>query len=281
MIRAASQLARWIVSLSLLTAAVALVVAALHRSEVSEREIFRGVWYRAKRLTPDDQGRGLMHVARVNLRTAGVELYVTPLDGQAVAQGRQYLLRYVDRVATQARLAVAMNATLYQHPRYPWILPGEPARSGETTVSAGVTSHVHAHSYLIWLDADREIHVELTKPPPPEALRRAVWGVSGQGITFAARAPTHGRTVDPRPRTALGVDPQGGLLWLATFEHATEHRAASEVLALGADFVTLLDSGSSTSMSLGQAARGVRPGTLVTGYLPVATQIGVRAEPIN
>jgi len=45
----------------------------------------------------------------INLATPGIELYVTPLDPVAVAQGWQYRLRRVADVVDKEKLAVAVN----------------------------------------------------------------------------------------------------------------------------------------------------------------------------
>jgi hypothetical protein len=50
--------------------------------------------------------------ARVDLGASGIELYVTPLDPEAVAQGWQYRLRGIAEVVQREQLAVAVNAAL-------------------------------------------------------------------------------------------------------------------------------------------------------------------------
>jgi hypothetical protein len=51
--------------------------------------------------------RVLLHWVRVDLSASGIELYVTPLDPEAVAQGRQYRLRGIAEVVQREQLAVA------------------------------------------------------------------------------------------------------------------------------------------------------------------------------
>ena len=50
-------------------------------------EIFEGITYGCKRLDTTEEGNGLVHWMSINLATPGIELYVTPLDPVAVAQG--------------------------------------------------------------------------------------------------------------------------------------------------------------------------------------------------
>jgi len=50
----------------------------------------------------------------INLATPGIELYVTPLDPVAVAQGWQYRLRRVADVVDKEKLAVAVNGTFFE-----------------------------------------------------------------------------------------------------------------------------------------------------------------------
>src|SRR5262249_47929314 len=76
-------------------------------------EIFEGITYGCKRLDTTEEGNGLVHWMSINLATPGIELYVTPLDPAAVAQGWQYRLRRVGDVVdvVKEKLAVAVNGT--------------------------------------------------------------------------------------------------------------------------------------------------------------------------
>jgi len=74
------------------------------RAPQAATEIFRGVTYGAERLEPSSEGRGLLHWARIDLSAPGIELYVTPLDPAAVAEGWQYRLRWIADVVRSERL---------------------------------------------------------------------------------------------------------------------------------------------------------------------------------
>jgi hypothetical protein len=62
------------------------------------------------------------------------------------------------------------------------------------------------------------------------------------------------------------------LLFLAVFEKASQRRAVEKLAQLGAKEGMLPDGGDSTSMALGEQARGVPPG-VQTEWRPVATLV--------
>ena len=61
-------------------------------------EIFEGITYGCERLQPSEEGSGFVYWVRIDLTVPGIELYVTPKDPTAVAQGWQYRLRWVGNV---------------------------------------------------------------------------------------------------------------------------------------------------------------------------------------
>jgi hypothetical protein len=85
-------------------------------------EIFEGITYGCERLKPSDEGSGYVYWARIDLKVPGIDLYVTPKDPTAVAQGWQYRLCWVGDVVES--LAVAINGTLFwSNSKWrPWIL---------------------------------------------------------------------------------------------------------------------------------------------------------------
>src|SRR5437667_9470170 len=70
-----------------------------HRGPVPQTQIFRGVTYTCERLNDPVGGEGLMHVVEVDLTAPGIELYVTPVNPEAMAKGWEYRVQYVSRVA--------------------------------------------------------------------------------------------------------------------------------------------------------------------------------------
>ena len=116
--------------------------------------IFAGVTYQAEQIASSEEGGGLLHVVTVDLAAPGIELYVTPLDPEAVAQGWQYRLRRIGDVVQTEHLAVAINATVSSQS---WLWPaksntrwwlrmsGDLARSRDTVVANHVVSHIWEH----------------------------------------------------------------------------------------------------------------------------------------
>ena len=107
---AQSKLIAAFVILVCLGAAIALGHVLWHRrGPQAPTPIFAGVTYQAERIASTEEGGGLLHVVTVDLAAPGIELYVTPLDPEAVAQGWQYRLRRIGDVVAKEHLAVAIN----------------------------------------------------------------------------------------------------------------------------------------------------------------------------
>jgi hypothetical protein len=249
------------------------------RQPVGPVEIYEGVTYRCERLEAAGGGAGLVHWVRVDLAAPGIEIYVTPLDSQAVAQGWQYRLRRTGKAVQEEKLAVGINGTLFTSDSG-WIrMAGDLARAVETTVAEHHVSHVWEHTYLLWFEDDLSPHLETTKPPGEQILDQARWGIGCQGIGLTGDKVRDGiERIPADSRTAVGIDRERKLLWLAVFEKVSPRHAMEKLAELGAKDGILLDGGDSTSMALGEQARGVRPGVLTGDWRPVATHLGVRAR---
>jgi hypothetical protein len=241
-----------------LLAAFGLVVAAVVyyfsslRHPVPPTEIYQGVTYCCERLEANDQGSGLMHWVRVDLTAPGIELYVTPLDPEAVEQGWQYRLQRTATVVTREQLAVGVNATYFASEAR-WIaMPGDFARSWQATIADYVVSHIPEHTYLLCFDADLAPFLDTARPPSESALRRSRWGLGGRGAVFLrdGQVKLDMTPEAPDARTAVGVDSKKRLLFLAVFENASRWRALDKLAKLGAMDGMLLDGGHSTSMAL-------------------------------
>jgi hypothetical protein len=243
------------------------------------REIFSGVTYGCDRLDRAEQGHGILHWVRVELGAPGIDLYVTPLDPSALEQGWQYRLRWIDEVVRDEHLAVAINGTLFTS-EYGWRprLPGDLANGVETAVSDHVASHFWKHTYLLWFDDDLNPHLRPSKPPNSAELREAKWGIGGQGVGL--HGGKVGSASDRRPdsRTAIGIDAERKLLFLAVAEWASPHLILEGLAKLGARDAMLLDGGGSSGIAIGEGARDVATGPLFGGSRPVATFFGVRAR---
>jgi hypothetical protein len=271
-----------LVGLALLFAALGIYWWNL-RVPVLPTEIYQGVSYGCERLGVDEQGSGLMHWVRVDLTAPGIELYVTPLDPQAVERGWQYRLKRTPTVVNQEQLAVAINATLFGSDSGWLPISGDFARSSDATIANYVVSHVPEYAYLLCFDDHLAPCLETSRPPNDSVLRRSRWGLGGRGAVLLRDGKIFQDT--PRKptdaRTAVGVDRQKRLLFLAVFENASPWRALDKLAKLVAVDGMLLDGGNSTSMAIGDKAHGIRPGVLIGRWRPVATHFGVRARELS
>jgi hypothetical protein len=264
-------------------AAVAVALVAVYlwtrRGPVQPTQIFQGVTYGCERLESDEQGSGLVHWVRVDLTAPGIELFVTPLDPQAVERGWQYRLKRTATVLDQESLAVVTNG-VYFTADSGWLpRSGDWARSSEATIADYVVSHVPESTYMLSFDEHLVPRIEASWPRHELKQHRYRWGLGGQGAPFLKHGEVYqGTSQKPTDeRTAIGIDTKKRLLFLAVFENASERRAIDKLRQLGAVDGMLLDGGHSTSMVIGGKARGVRSGVLIGRWRPVATHFGVRA----
>src|SRR5262245_4644371 len=206
------------------TWSIAVVVGALlaggsvlwrgGRGPQAPTAIFRGITYGCTELVAGDEGSGLVHWVRIDLTAPGIELYVTPLDPAAVAQGWQYRLRRIKDVVDREHLAVAINGTLFTSNSGWWQrLPGDLARAVETVVADHVVSHVWVHSYLLWFDLQLTPYLRPSKPPTAAELAQAKWGIGGQAVWLRDGKVWPGSDHAPNARTAVAIDGQRKLLF--------------------------------------------------------------------
>jgi hypothetical protein len=250
------------------------------RSEVSGTEIFQGITYGCEQLTPSAEGSGFLQWVRIDLAAPGIELYVTPMDPSALVQNWQYRLQRVAQVVRKEELSVAINGGLFES-ESSWRpgMSGDLAKGLETMVSDHVVSHVWEHTYLLWFDDRLAAHLRGSKPPTAEELTKARWGIGAGSVWLRNGEVWSGshRTVDSR--TAVAIDPRLKLLFLAVANRISPHLILQKLANLGAKDGMLLDGGDSSSMAIGEGARGVAGGVF-GGRQPVATHFGVRARPL-
>lgn len=245
-----------------------------------EAALFRGVYHQVVDVPESEEGGGQAHLVRVDLKAEGIRPFVTPVDSSVVDQGAQYRLRFTQHVARQHGLAVAINGTWFQDfGRFP--LPGRPARSVHTAISEGVVNHVYRHSYMIWGDSTNTPHIARTKPPSDSVLAQAQWGIGGTEVMLRDGAPRSGTGRSPNRRTVLAINSEESMLWLAVFESASFFQAAQILAEAGARDAIPLDGGGSTTLYIGSDAAGGRSGTMLGGYRPVATHVGIHADPLE
>ena len=225
---------------------------------------------------------GSVHWVRIDLKAPGVELYVTPKDPTAVAQGWQYRLRWVRSVVDSEHLAVAINGTLFWSPNSwwrPW-MRGDLANSKEPLVANHVLSHMWDDAYLLWFDDQLTPHLRPSKPLTTTEFATAKWGIGGQDLWLRDGKVwcCDSRSRTPDARTAVAVDLPRKLLFLAVGTDISPYLMFQTLADLGAKDGMLLDGGSSSSMAIGKHAWGASAGTLYVGWHPVATQFGVKAR---
>lgn len=243
-------------------------------------EIFHGVTYEVQALPETEGSSGLARIVCVDLSAAGVEPFVTPVDSNAVQSGYQYRLAYPWWIARREGLAVTINGAYFER-NGRWYWQGQRVNSRHTAIAEGVVSHVSRHSRLLWIDEGGRPRINPDLQPPAEVLQRARWGIGSGDIMLrdGKPCPTIHEAADRR--TIMGVDTERRLLWLAVFEHASFKAAAEVLAAAGARDGLMLDGGGSTAMYIGRhAADGVR-GRVLGGWRPVATHVGVFAEPLE
>lgn len=239
-------------------------------------EIFQGVVYSCERIPETSEGSGLMHLVRVDLTQPGIELYLTPLDAEAVNDGFEYELRWTPSVASREKLAVVVNGAIFSSSSR-GMLPGAYARSMRTVVADGQVNHVDRNSYLLWFEEDLTPHLEKSKPPSAEALSQARWAIGGEMVVLDNGKPNAWASHESKPWVLAGIDARRKILYLAAFEDASLARAARLLADRGVVDAIELDPGDGASMVIGHGAVGVRSGTLLWPTHGSATHLGVRA----
>jgi hypothetical protein len=245
-------------------------------------EIFVGITYGCKQLEPSKEARGVVHWVRVNLMAPGIVPYVTSKDPTAVSQGWQYRLRQVGEVVAREHLAVAINGTFFSSQYSWWRRSGDLAASADPVVADHIISHLPLDTYVLWFDDQVTAHLRADKPLTEAELATAQWGIGGQNFWLRDGKVWSGdrSCFIPDARTAVAVDLPRKLLFLAVGTHISPNLMFQILANLGARDGMQLDGGDSSSMAIGAGASEISPGTLY-GWRPVATQFGVRAEPLR
>jgi hypothetical protein len=245
-------------------------------------EIFVGITYGCKQLEPSEEVSGIIHWVRINLVAPGIAPYVTSKDPVAVSQGWQYRLRRVGDVVASEHLAVAINGTLFSS-KFSWRrMPGDLANAVNPVVADHIISHMWLDTYLLWFDNQLKPHLRPDKATEAE-LTMAKWGIGGEDFWLRDGKVWSGdrRCHIPDGRTAVAIDLPRSLLFLAVGSHISPTLMFQTLADLGARDGMLLDGGDSSSMAIGAGANVVSPGVVYGGSRPVATQFGVRADPLQ
>jgi hypothetical protein len=274
---------RWIAGLALLMCLAAIAAGAawiIGPQSLGWIEIFPGVSFRSDILPVTEEGGGRVHVVIGNLRTPGLQLYVTPLDPAALAKGFRYRLRRISEVTRTEQLSVVVNGAMFDSQSPFWFrLPGDLANSAlGTLVADHVVADVQQYSALLWFDDQLQSHLR----PWDASLRTrdlaaARWAIGGQIILQDGQvASIDGLDRRPDSRTVAAIDRENHL-FLAVAENLTPRRLSERLAELGATDGILLDGGGSSAMAIGGKPRGISAGVIYGGWRPVASFFGFRA----
>ena len=226
---------KWIAGLALLTCLAAIAAGAasiigqrvawiIGPQPVGRIQIFPGVSFRSDILPVTEEGGGRVHVVVTDLRTPGLQLYVTPLDPAALAKGFHYRLRLISEVTRTEQLSVVVNGAMFGSQPPFWVpLPGDLANSAYGTLVADhVVADVQHASDVLWFDDQLQSHLRPWDASlRPRDLAAAKWAIGGQ-ITLRDGQVT---STDRRPdsRTMAAIDRQNHL-FLAVAENLSARR---------------------------------------------------------
>jgi len=268
----------------------------VHRRAVTPwTEIYQGVSYLSKRLPDDPEGRGMMHLIRVDLNVPGTGVYVRPyFQTEADPQAGFYHLEYPWQFAKREHLAVTVNGTYFSPLQPAFALPGPlrklcfygglASQSGPLVIDHHVVGD-KGHGVFIWLDDDLTPHMrnhswrQNLKDLEIGRFAFTNWypmvqdGQLGTGAVPVKISQLHART-------ALGIDTDKRLLYLAGFERASYLMVARQLMLEGVRDAITFDGGGSSCLTIGEEARHIQPGTVLGGLRPVGTMVGIRANPL-
>jgi hypothetical protein len=243
-----------------------------HTPQVKRTEIYRGVYYQCT------QGQnGAIHLLEVDLSRPNVQLFLTPVNPDALARGHEYRLDYVRNVARAEGLAIAVNGPMFASDSYLLPMVGDFATSRDTIVANHKLNHLNPNNFLIWFDEALRPKAESSRPAPLNVLEKAQWAIGGIDLSVNGGRKYNGDGSSDK-RCLIGIDHER--MWLGIFESATQTEAVGVLMRAGAKYVMMMDGGDSTSLYLGGRTRGVPNGLRFGGQRPVATVIGIKADPI-
>ena len=215
-------------------------------------QLFPGVSFRSDILPVTEEGGGRVHVVVTDLRTPGLQLYVTPLDPAALAKGFPYRLRRISEVTRTEQLSVVVNGAMFgSQPPFRVPLPGDLANSAYGTLVADhVVADVQHASDVLWFDDQLQPHLR----PWDNSLRArdlaaAKWAIGGQIILRDGQIASPHTERRPDSRTMAAIDRQNHL-FLAVAENLSARRFSERLAELGATDGIQLDGGSSSAMAI-------------------------------
>jgi hypothetical protein len=275
--------------LALLLAPPLLIAAGLGlrhllRPPVSPwRPLFRGIHYYAEDLHSPRGASGRVVAVRIQLDAPGLDLLHRPLDPGAVSRGGHYTLAWPDLELARYDYDILINTAIYYPGRLWESYPGQTVRALDMVVTQGRATHFWEHSYLLWIDRARTPRLNFYKPPKPEDIAAAAWGIGVQGVQIfegKARPAAIGGHDRAEARAFIGFHAARRELFLLAFEHVTPPEMIDTAIRLGVEYGGMMDSGNSTWLLFSSRARGLPPLTGIRGGRPLGPYLAIRAAPL-
>lgn len=229
---------------------------------VLRSDIARGITYRRHVL--DTPRPVVIHLARVELRTPGMQVWVTPGES-GLAGGMEVRAMTTRDFAGHYDTQLAVNASYFypfqEHALWGYPRAGDPVNVVGQAISAGVSySDPHPTESTPWmmLCFDAQNQAQITQANAcPAATQQALAG--NEMLVWAGQPTAADRAADahkPYPRTAVGVDRAGEILWIVAVdgkqpgysEGMTLPELALFLAPLGLEAALNLDGGGSTTM---------------------------------
>ena len=87
-------------------------------------------------------------------------------------------------------------------------------------------------TYLLWFDEQLTPYLRPSKPPAAAELARAKWGIGGQALWLQGGKVWGGRSRSPDARTAVAIDRERKLLFLALGQYVSPRLVLQELANL-------------------------------------------------
>lgn len=257
-----------------------------------QESLFEGITY--TRQARDLPRPLLIHIVSIDIHTPGVRFLVTPGDPSC---GMEQCAATVAEFRDKTGVQVAINGSYFTPWRdnVPWDYyphSGDPVDVLGLAIANG-TQYSEDDPPMPKLCISQDI-VQITEQPCPPGTQQAI---AGSAILVANGRSTPQAAVDPgelHPRTALALSGDGAMLWIIVVdgrqrsysEGVTLQELAQIGQELGAETVLNIDGGGSSTLVMEESSGSRTLNAPIHSRLPmrqrpVATQLGVYAEPLQ
>src|SRR5262249_26821067 len=150
-----------------------------------------------------------------------------------------------------------INGTMFNSQSVLWPhwwprLAGDLARTVDPVVADHAVTKGTWDTYLLSFDDDMAPHLGESKPPTAAQFAGAKWGIGSEAAWLRGGKVWVGADRQPDARTAVAINEQLKLLFLAVGESVSPRRLLQVLAQLGAKDGILLDGGSSSVMAIGE-----------------------------